>query len=70
MEKFAFVEKQKPAREILGVNKLSVRIYSNTTGNKFCSDFGANYPSEWLYDGFKMSPDFDYDKRMISYSGT
>ena len=32
-------------------------------------DFGMNYPSDWLYDGFKMTPDFDFDSKMISYSG-
>ena len=39
-------------------------------GNIFFSDFGVKFPSDWLYDGFKMSPDFTNDTKMLSYSGT
>ena len=33
-------------------------------------DFGTNYPTEYLHDGWKLSPDFDFDTRINSYSGT
>ena len=33
-------------------------------------DFGTNYPSDWLYDGFRMTPNFNFDTKMLSYSGT
>ena len=36
----------------------------------YCRDFGTNYPSDWLYDGFRMTPNFNFDTKMLSYSGT
>ena len=32
-------------------------------------DFGTNYPKEYLYDGWRMTPDFNFDSYMGSYSG-
>ena len=33
-------------------------------------DFGTNYPTDYLFDGWKLSPDFDSDTTINSYSGT